>query len=110
MSRKPPVCWPLDTHPTACEDLTRSERFRDATFVLTNFEYRWEAFSGLDMALFWDGGDVGRTLRDIRAREYKQGWGFGLRFNTDRRVFLRMDFGFGGPEGTRFFWKYNPAF
>jgi outer membrane protein assembly factor BamA len=85
-------------------------RFRDATFVLTNFEYRWEAFSGLDMALFWDGGDVGRTLRDIRAREYKQGWGFGLRFNTDRRVFLRMDFGFGGPEGTRFFWKYNPAF
>jgi outer membrane protein assembly factor BamA len=85
-------------------------RFRDATYVVTNLEYRWEAFSGLDLALFWDGGDVGTTIEDIRADEYKTGWGFGLRFNTDRRVFLRMDMGFGGPEGARFFWKYNPAF
>jgi outer membrane protein assembly factor BamA len=88
----------------------RELRFRDATFVLVNAEYRWEAFSGLDMALFWDGGDVGTQLEQIRLDEFKTGWGFGLRFNTNRRVFLRIDTGFGGPEGARIFWKYSPAF
>jgi outer membrane protein assembly factor BamA len=88
----------------------RELRFRDATYVLLNAEYRWEAFSGLDLALFWDGGDVGTTLEQIRLDEFKTGWGFGLRFNTNRRVFLRVDMGFGGPEGARIFWKYGPAF
>ena len=37
----------------------RELRFRDATYVLLNGEYRWEAFSALDLALYWDGGDVG---------------------------------------------------
>ena len=88
----------------------RAQRFRDATYVLTNVEYRWEAFSGLDLALFWDGGDVGTTIEQIRLDEFKTGWGFGLRFNTDRRIFMRLDAGFGGPEGPRFFWKFSPAF
>lgn len=88
----------------------RDLRFRDATFVVVNAEYRWEAFSGLDLALFWDGGDVGTTIEQIRADEFKTGWGAGLRFNTNRRVFLRIDAGFGGPEGARIFWKYAPAF
>ena len=33
-------------------------RFRDRNAFLINAEYRWEAFSGLDMALFGDWGDV----------------------------------------------------
>ena len=61
-------------------------RFRDATYVLFNAEYRWEAFSGLDLALFWDGGDVGTVLEQIRLDEFKTGWGFGLRFNTNKNV------------------------
>jgi outer membrane protein assembly factor BamA len=88
----------------------RAARFRDATYVLTNVEYRWEAFSGLDLALFWDGGDVGTTVEQIRLKEFKTGYGFGLRFNTDRRIFMRLDAGFGGREGPRFFWKFSPAF
>ena len=88
----------------------RELRFRDATYVLLNGEYRWEAFSGLDLALFWDGGDVGTTLEQIRLDELKTGWGFGLRFNTVRRIFMRIDAGFGGPEGPRLFFKFNPAF
>ncbi len=88
----------------------RELRFRDATYVLVNAEYRWEAFSGLDLAAFWDGGDVGTTLEQIRANEFKSGFGFGLRFNTNRSVFLRIDAGFGGPEGARLFWKYSPVF
>ena len=88
----------------------RELRFRDATYVLLNAEYRWEAFSGLDLALFWDGGDVGTTIEDIQLNDFKTGWGFGLRFNTNRSVFMRIDAGFGGPEGARFFWKFGPAF
>ena len=88
----------------------RALRFRDATYVLFNAEYRWEAFSGLDLALFWDGGDVGTTLEQIRLDEFKTGWGFGLRFNTNRRVLMRIDVGLGGPEGARLFWKFSPVF
>jgi outer membrane protein assembly factor BamA len=88
----------------------RELRFRDATYVLVNAEYRFEAFAGLDIALFWDGGDVGTKLEQITANEFRTGWGAGLRFNTNRRVFLRIDTGFGGREGARIFWKYSPAF
>ena len=88
----------------------RELRFRDATYVLLNGEYRWEAFAGLDLALFWDGGDVGTTLEHISLNDFKTGWGFGLRFNTARAVFLRLDVGTGGPEGSRIFLKWNPVF
>ena len=88
----------------------RALRFRDATYVLVNAEYRWEAFSGLDLALFWDGGDVGTTLEQIRLDEFKTGWGFGMRFNTNKRVLMRVDVGLGGPEGPRLFWKFSPVF
>ena len=36
-------------------------RFRDDAVVYFNAEYRWEAFSGLDMALFYDWGSSRRT-------------------------------------------------
>ncbi len=88
----------------------RALRFRDATYVLFNAEYRWEAFSGLDLALFWDGGDVGTVLEQIRLDEFKTGWGFGLRFNTNKNVLMRIDVGLGGPEGARLFWKFSPVF
>jgi outer membrane protein assembly factor BamA len=88
----------------------REERFRAPTFLLFNGEYRWEGFSGLDFALFFDAGDVGERLRDIAVRSMKTGFGFGLRFNTDQAVFMRFDVGFGGPEGTRMFFKFRPAF
>jgi outer membrane protein assembly factor BamA len=88
----------------------REQRFRDATLLLLNGEYRWEAFSGLDLALFFDAGDVGTKLEQIRLKDFKTGWGFGLRFNTNRAVFMRIDVGFGGLEGSRMFWKWGPAF
>ncbi|MCC7123950.1 MAG: BamA/TamA family outer membrane protein [Acidobacteria bacterium] len=88
----------------------REMRFRDSSYVLINGEYRWEAFSALDLALFWDGGDVAERLQDLRWDEFKTGWGFGLRFNTARAVFLRTDVGFGGREGPRLFIKFGPPF
>ena len=43
-------------------------------------------------------------------RESKDTYGVGFRFNTNKRVFLRADIGFGSGEGTRLFVIYRAAF
>ena len=75
-------------------------RFRDATYVLFNAEYRWEAFSGLDLALFWDGGDVGTDARADSPRRAQDRLGLRPAVQYQQAVFMRIDVGFGGPEGT----------
>lgn len=87
----------------------RDFRFRDAAAITLNAEYRWEAFSALDLALFVDAGDVGPTWRSLAGSDLKTSWGGGLRFNTNRRVFLRLDVA-GGREGTRVWVRMGPAF
>ena len=42
-------------------------RFRDDAVVYLNAEYRWETFSGLDMALFSDWGTVASQRRSAQA-------------------------------------------
>jgi len=88
----------------------REHRFRDANYVLLNGEYRWEAFSALDLALFFDAADVAPEWEALAFRDLKTSWGVGFRFNTNRQVFLRLDIGTGGHEGTRVFLKFGPAF
>jgi len=78
-------------------------RFRDLNAVLFNAEYRWEAFSGMDMALFYDVGTVARRRSDLGSDGWKRSWGIGLRFNTYRSIFMRTEVAFGSGEGTRFF-------
>ncbi|MEW5975034.1 MAG: hypothetical protein AB1898_04400 [Acidobacteriota bacterium] len=87
----------------------REFRFRDQNLLLLNLEYRWEAFSGLDMAIFGDAGKVTRRRSDIDFKDLKTDVGFGFRFNTIKSVFLRIDVGFGN-EGKRIFFKFGPAF
>ena len=41
-------------------------RFRDDAVVYLNAEYRWEAFSGLDMALFSDWGTVAPNIGQLK--------------------------------------------
>ncbi len=84
-------------------------RFRDAAAVTVNAEYRWEAFSGLDLALFVDAGNVGPTWRSIMGADLKTSWGGGFRFNTNRRVMLRIDLA-SGSEGTRIWARLGPVF
>jgi len=93
------------------EDLRgyREFRFRDKNAVVFNLEYRWEAFSGLDMALFGDAGNVFKNVDDIRLSNLKTSYGFGFRFNTEQSVFWRIDFGFSR-EGMRPFVKFNHVF
>ena len=93
------------------EDLRgyREFRFRDRNSVVFNVEYRWEAFSGLDLALFGDAANVFNEADEIRLRKLKTAYGFGFRFNTEQSVFWRIDFGFS-PEGMRPFVKFNHVF
>lgn len=88
----------------------REFRFRDENILFMNAEYRWEAFSGLDMALFFDAGEVREDWQDIDLQDLKTSYGVGFRFNTYKNVFLRFDVAAGGREGTRMFLKFGPAF
>lgn len=88
----------------------RDFRFRDASVVLLNAEYRWQALGALDLALFVDAADVAPSWRALQRRRLKTAWGLGFRFNTSDRVVLRVDVGTGGGEGTRGFVKFGQVF
>jgi outer membrane protein assembly factor BamA len=84
-------------------------RFRDRNMVVVNAEYRWEAFSGLDLAVFADAGQVAAKAGDFRIRDMNTAAGFGFRFNTAKRVFYRVDVGFSR-EGTTVYMKFGNVF
>jgi outer membrane protein assembly factor BamA len=95
------------------DDTTRGYfeyRFYDRNLVVVNAEFRWEAFAGLDMALFFDAGKVADELREIRLSDLKTSYGIGFRFSARNRFVFRLDIGTGGGEGTRVFFKFNNAF
>ena len=94
------------------EDLRgfREYRFRDRNMVVFNAEYRWEAFSGLDLAAFADAGQVAPEqgifiFADFQKRLMEQDFG-----STRKRAsfcewisaFLR--------EGRRLFVKFGHVF
>jgi len=93
------------------EDLRgfRPFRFYDNNAVILNGEYRWEVFSGLDMALFVDGGQVFPDWHKINYRHLEADGGFGFRFNVRNDVFLRIDTGFSR-EGFQVWVKFNNVF
>ncbi len=84
-------------------------RFRDDAVVNVNLEYRWEAFSGLDMALFSDWGTVASNIGQLKWSELENAYGIGFRFNTAKSVLYRIDIGIGG-EGVQLFFKFSKAF
>lgn len=85
-------------------------RLRDLNVLLLNVEYRWEAFSGLDMALFSDWGKVAPRGRDLNLRGLNHAFGIGFRFNTYKSVFMRLDIAAGGGEGARVFLKFSETY
>jgi outer membrane protein assembly factor BamA len=84
-------------------------RFRDKNMVVVNAEYRWEAFSGLDLAAFADAGQVASRPSDLHFGDFKTSYGVGFRFNTEKSVFLRVDLGFSR-EGQHLFVKFGHVF
>lgn len=85
-------------------------RYRDRNVLATNLEYRWEAFSGLDMALFSDFGAVADRVRDLEFADLRGAYGIGLRFNTYKAVFFRVDVAAGGSDGVHVSIKFSKAF
>jgi len=86
----------------------RSYRFYDDHHIVVNAEYRWEAFAGLDMALFFDAGKVVPKRSQINFHDLEAAAGFGFRFNARNSVFMRIDVGFSH-EGMRLWFKFaNP--
>jgi hypothetical protein len=87
----------------------RPFRFRGNNLMLMNTEYRWEVFSGLDMAVFADAGKVFARKSEFNFKDLETSAGFGFRFNARNNVFLRLDVGFSH-EGFQIAMKFNNLF
>jgi hypothetical protein len=85
-------------------------RFRDRHFVLVQAEYRFEIFTALDGAVFYDAGQVAPRLDRFAWKEVEDDWGLGVRFGSNGGVFLRLDVAFGGEGGTRTWLRFGHVF
>ena len=64
-------------------------RFRDKHALLLQAEYRWEIFTAVDGAIFYDAGKVASRIEDLNLRDLESDYGIGFRFGTRNGVFLR---------------------
>jgi hypothetical protein len=85
-------------------------RFRDKHALLLQAEYRWEIFTAVDGALFYDAGKVASRMEDLNLRDLESDYGFGFRFGSANGVFLRIDTAFGSREGMHFIFRFNNVF
>jgi len=88
----------------------RDYRFRGPHAILTQTEYRFEIWSGLDAALFYDAGKVTLQRSDLNFRDLEHDYGFGFRFNTDNGTILRIDAGFGSSDGKHLYIVFGDVF
>lgn len=88
----------------------RAYRFRGPHALLLQGEYRFEVWSGLDAALFYDAGKVALRRRDLDFRDLESNYGFGFRFNTDHGTILRIDTALGGREGVHVWVVFGGTF
>jgi hypothetical protein len=87
----------------------RPWRFYDNNSMVLNAEYRWEVFSGMDMAIFGDAGKVAPRWQDLDFHDLEASYGFGMRFNVRNSVFLRFDTAFSH-EGFQIWFKFDNVF
>lgn len=88
----------------------RDYRFRGPHALLLQAEYRWEIWSGLDGAFFYDTGKVANRRSDLDLNGLEKDYGFGFRFNTDNGVVMRVDAGFGSRDGKHLFIVFGGVF
>lgn len=87
----------------------RNYRFYDDNVLVLNAEYRWEAFSGLDMALFFDAGQVAAKRDLFQLKELETTAGVGFRFNVRNATFIRFDVAFSH-EAARLWIRFGSPF
>ncbi|GAB4238940.1 MAG: hypothetical protein Kow00109_13580 [Acidobacteriota bacterium] len=85
-----------------------SYRFRDNDFLYLSAEYRWEPAPAWELAFFYDTGRVFAD-GDWILEGFHHSIGFGTRFKTTRRTFLRIDYA-RGQEESRLHVRFGPAF
>ncbi len=88
----------------------RRFRFRDRHMLLLQAEYRWEIFTAVDGAIFYDAGQVAPRLEDLSLRDLESDYGIGLRFGTINGVFLRVEGAFGSSGGKHFILRFGHVF
>ena len=88
----------------------RRARFRDTHALLLQAEYRWEIFTALDGAVFYDAGKVASRIEDLNLRDLERDFGIGFRFGTQNGVFLRVEGAFGSSGGKHFIFRYGNVF
>ncbi len=88
----------------------RNYRFRGPHALLLSAEYRWEIWSGLDGALFYDAGKVANRRSDLDFSDLESAYGIGFRFNTDNGVVFRVDAAFGSRDGKHLYIVFGGIF
>jgi hypothetical protein len=85
-------------------------RFRDRHSVLATGEFRWiPSRLALDMAIFYDTGQVAPDLNDIQRRRFKSNVGVGVRFHGPLATPLRIELA-RGSEGFHLVFAGSAAF
>jgi hypothetical protein len=87
----------------------RRYRFYDENSTAMTAEYRWEVNVGVDMALFFDTGQVFPRPGSFSLSEIESSAGFGFRFNDRIKELARVDFGFSR-EGFQVWLKFGKLF
>ena len=88
----------------------RMYRFRGPHALLLQAEYRWEIWSGLDGALFYDAGKTPLERSDLNFNGLERDYGFGFRFNTNNGIIFRADAGFGSRDGPHLYLVWGGVF
>jgi hypothetical protein len=76
-------------------------RFRDRHLLLLQAEYRVPVWNLLHATVFADAGKVTSRRADLTLADLKRSYGFSLSAMRGSVAAARVDFGFGGGEGTR---------
>ena len=88
----------------------RDYRFRGPHALLLQAEYRFEIWSGLDAAFFYDAGKVAMRRTDLNLNDLESDYGVGFRFNTDNGIVLRVDAAFGSRDGKHLWIVFGGKF
>ena len=78
--------------------------------LLLQAEYRWEIFTAMDGAIFYDAGKVASRLEDINFEDLESDYGIGFRFGTINGVFLRVEGAFGSSGGKHMVIRFGHVF
>jgi len=88
----------------------RRFRFRDENILLLQAEYRWEIFTAMDGAIFYDAGTVASSPSGLSLDNLETDYGIGFRFGTKNGVFLRVEGAFGSRDGKHFIMRFGHVF